>query len=226
MLLSQQLTIEQAISRAKKAVKQGNTALALKLYNAVLQNQPNHPVAKKGLRKIQNELPRNQSTQAETANPPQDQINTLTNLYHSGQPAETEKACRELLKAYPQSPVTINILGATLQGQGKLQEAVANYNRAIQIRPNYANAYSNRGTALQELGRLEDALESSDALVLPSDGVWNHPLLALVRPEAVLSRLVLGDRRPLHLQFAEMPHSILLEDASQLRNVNHPDDLE
>ena len=73
---------------------------------------------------------------------------------------------------------------------------------------------------------LEDALESSDALVLPSDGVWNHPLLALVRPEAVLSRLVLGDRRPLHLQFAEMPHSILLEDASQLRNVNHPDDLE
>ena len=73
---------------------------------------------------------------------------------------------------------------------------------------------------------LEDALESSDVLVLPSDGVWNHPLLALVRPEAVLSRLVLGDRRPLHLQFAEMPHSILLEDASQLRNVNHPDDLE
>ena len=73
---------------------------------------------------------------------------------------------------------------------------------------------------------LEDALESSDALVLPSDGLWNHPLLALVRPEAVLSRLVLGDRRPLHLQFAEMPHSILLEDASQLRNVNHPDDLE
>ena len=73
---------------------------------------------------------------------------------------------------------------------------------------------------------LEDALESSDVLVLPSDGVWNHPLLALVRPEAVLSRLVWGDRRPLHLQFAEMPHSILLEDASQLRNVNHPDDLE
>ena len=165
MLLSQQLTIEQAISRAKKAVKRGNTALALKLYNAVLQNQPNHPVAKKGLQKIQNELPRNQSAQAETANPPQDQINTLTNLYHSSPPAETEKACRELLKAYPQSPVTINILGATLQGQGKLQEAMANYNRAIQIRPNYANAYSNRGTALQELGKLEDALESCDRAI-------------------------------------------------------------
>ena len=73
---------------------------------------------------------------------------------------------------------------------------------------------------------LEDALDTCDALVLPSDGVWSHPLLALVRPEEVLSRLVSGDRRPLHLQFAEMPHSILLEDAAQLRNVNHPEDLE
>ena len=73
---------------------------------------------------------------------------------------------------------------------------------------------------------LEDALASSDTLVMPSDGVWNHPLLALVRPELVLSRLVSGDRRPLHLQFAEMPHSILLEDAEMLRNVNQPEDLE
>ncbi len=73
---------------------------------------------------------------------------------------------------------------------------------------------------------LEEALDSADALVMPSDGVWNHPLLALVRPDVVLSRLISGDRRPLHLQFAEMPHSILLEDASILRNINHPEDLE
>ena len=73
---------------------------------------------------------------------------------------------------------------------------------------------------------LEDSLGPSDALVMPSDGVWNHPLLALVRPDSVLSRLVSGDRRPLHLQFAEMPHSILLEDATMLRNVNRPEDLE
>ena len=73
---------------------------------------------------------------------------------------------------------------------------------------------------------LEEALDSADALVMPSDGVWNHPLLALVRPDVVLSRLISGDRRPLHLQFAELPHSILLEDAGILRNINHPEDLE
>ena len=38
----QQLTIPQAISRAKKATKQGKIADAVELYNAVLQHQP-HP---------------------------------------------------------------------------------------------------------------------------------------------------------------------------------------
>ena len=40
---SQQLTIQQAISRAKKAVKQGKIADAVELYAAILQQQPNHP---------------------------------------------------------------------------------------------------------------------------------------------------------------------------------------
>ena len=50
---AQQLTIKQALSRAKKAAKQGNLAVAQQLYQAVLQQQPRHPIAKKGLRKLQ-----------------------------------------------------------------------------------------------------------------------------------------------------------------------------
>ena len=157
---SQQLTIEQAISMAEEAVNQGNAALALELYNAVLQNQPNHPVAKEAVRKIQNGLPRNQSTQVEITNPPQDQINALINLYHSGQMVKTEQLCRDLLKIYPQSLDTINVLGAALQVQGKLQEAVASYNKVIQIKPDYAEAYNNRGNALKDLGQLDEAVTS------------------------------------------------------------------
>jgi len=73
---------------------------------------------------------------------------------------------------------------------------------------------------------LESALGSSDCLVMPSDGLWGHPLLALVRPKMVVGRLKSGDRRPLHVQFTEMKHSLLLEDPSLLRNVNTPADLE
>ena len=37
---SQQLTIQQAISRAKKAVKQGKIADAVEIYTAILQQCP------------------------------------------------------------------------------------------------------------------------------------------------------------------------------------------
>jgi len=73
---------------------------------------------------------------------------------------------------------------------------------------------------------LESSLEEGDALAMPSDGLWAHPLLALVRPDRVVSALRGNDRRPLHIQFAEMPHSLMLEESSVLRNVNTPEDLE
>ncbi len=119
-----ELTIEQAISRAKKAIKRGNARLALQLYNMVLQHQPNHPIATKGLRKLRKDLPLDQSTQVQTANPSRDQINALVNLYHSGQVAKTEQACRELLQVYPQAVFILNVLGVACQEQGKFHEAV------------------------------------------------------------------------------------------------------
>ncbi len=48
----QTISIKQSLSQAKKATKRGNAALALQLYQAVLQHQPDHPVAKKGARKM------------------------------------------------------------------------------------------------------------------------------------------------------------------------------
>ena len=91
MVKSQQLTIPKAIRKAKKAIKQGDISTARQLYNAVLQHQPNHPVAKKGLRKLGKKLPRNQYVQTQITNPSQDQINALTNLYYSGQIAKAGK---------------------------------------------------------------------------------------------------------------------------------------
>jgi len=161
----QELTIEQAISRAKKAIKRGNTALAVQLYDTVLQHQPNHPIAKKGLRKLRKDLPLNQSTQVQTANPPQDQIHALVNLYHSGQVAKTEQACRELLQVYPQAVFILNVLGVACQEQGKFHEAVQAFNKAIELKPDYADAYSNRGNALCDLGQLQEALESYEKAI-------------------------------------------------------------
>jgi len=162
---SQQLTIKQAISRAKKATKQGDTALALQLYNAVLITQPNHPFAKKSLRKLQKGLPRNQFVQAEMTKSAQNQINTLVNLYNAGRMEMTEQACREFLQTYPHSITVINILGGALHSQGKLPEAVAACNRAIEVKPDNAEAYNNRGNALRSLGQLMEAVQSCEKAI-------------------------------------------------------------
>jgi len=40
---------------------------------------------------------------------------------------------------------------------GRLDEAEASYRRALEIKPDYAEAYSNKGTVLQDMGRLNEA---------------------------------------------------------------------
>ena len=165
----QQITIEQAISRAKKAAKQGNDSKALQLYNAVLQRQPNHRVAKNGLRKLRKKLRQSQSIRAQTTDPSQDQIDAVINLYHSGQIERLELSCRELLQTHPKSLTVINLFGTALQVQGKLREAVQAFDKAIQLNPDSAEAYSNRGNALKELGQVENAVASFNDAVASYD---------------------------------------------------------
>ena len=46
-------------------------------------------------------------------------------------------------------------MGNALQNQGKLDEAIASYNKALSLKPDYAEAYNNMGNALQDQGKLE-----------------------------------------------------------------------
>jgi Tfp pilus assembly protein PilF len=45
---------------------------------------------------------------------------------------------------------------------GRFEEALASYDRALKVRPDYTQALSNRGNALAALGRFEEALASYD----------------------------------------------------------------
>ena len=45
-------------------------------------------------------------------------------------------------------------LGVVLKEQGKLDEAVACWRRAVELKPDYAEAYGNLGNALKEQGKL------------------------------------------------------------------------
>ena len=72
---------------------------------------------------------------------------------------------------------------------------------------------------------LQEGLDDDNALIMPHDGEISHPLLALIRSEAIQG-ILNSDRRPLRTLFAEVNHSILIEEPEILRNVNSPEDLE
>ena len=71
---------------------------------------------------------------------------------------------------------------------------------------------------------LSESLEVSDDLIMPHDGKMAHPLLALIRPKAILEEIG-NNRSPLHVQFTNMKHSLLIVDSGILTNVNNPEDL-
>ena len=61
-------------------------------------------------------------------------------------------------------------IGEALQNLGKLEEAIEAYNKALDIKPDYAEAYYNMGIALKDQGKLEEAIEAyNKALAIKPD---------------------------------------------------------
>ncbi|MAW92863.1 MAG: hypothetical protein CMA32_00005 [Euryarchaeota archaeon] len=178
----QKLTIDQSLLRAEKAVKQGNAVVAVKIYKAILRQQPSHPIAKESLLKLQKELFQHPSTQADKSTPLRDKSqktqdfqpvpansaktsaqrkwDALVALYNQGQFHEIVTQTTALLKQFPQAIILHNIQGAANTGLHLFEAAIESYQRAILIDPEYFEAHSNIGNALRQSGNLIAAIES------------------------------------------------------------------
>lgn len=63
------------------------------------------------------------------------------------------------VKSTSSNYVAHNRLGVALSNQGKIQEALYHYSKAIQIKPNYATAHYDMAIDLASLGRLSEAVK-------------------------------------------------------------------
>ncbi len=97
--------------------------------------------------------------------------------------------------------------GIALAQQGRFDEAVASFQQALQLRPDYIDAHNNLGNVLMFQGRLEEAVSSYQRALqrLPADsvsyraGLFSHLCNAL-RQQGKLNEALAYGRRALELQ--------------------------
>jgi tetratricopeptide (TPR) repeat protein len=87
-------------------------------------------------------------------------IERAISAYQSGRFAEAAKLCEAVLRADPKNLDAINMLGALALQGGNAAAALGHFSRAAEIAPDFAEAFNNRGVALQRLERWDEALAS------------------------------------------------------------------
>jgi predicted O-linked N-acetylglucosamine transferase (SPINDLY family) len=91
-------------------------------------------------------------------------------LHQAGRLAEAEPLYRQVLQVQPRHFDGLHLLGVVHYQRGDLQGAVRQIDAALRINPDVAAAHNNRGNALKDLGRPEEALASFErAIALKPD---------------------------------------------------------
>ena len=87
--------------------------------------------------------------------------------------ATAETYWTALVDTFPENPAVWSNRGNVRIGQYKLNEAIADYNRSIEIAPEYPDAYLNRGIAYEGKGLWSEAIADYDRVlaITPQDPV-------------------------------------------------------
>ena len=174
------LSADRALRKAKSHERNGQMDEAVKLYHSVLAEFPSNIRAKQGLAKLSQPKPGTLVGK----NPSDETLNQLIALYNKGQIRTVTQECDRLTKEFPQSFLLWNLLGAANNAQGKLEEAIAAHNKALLIKPDFAEAHNNIGAAFQSQGKFEEASAAyNKALLIKPDYARAHYNLGITLQE-------------------------------------------
>ncbi|MDA9059218.1 tetratricopeptide repeat protein, partial [Planktomarina temperata] len=175
------LKLDQAVKLAKKKAKNGSPEEAKRIYQDILTKFPKNGRAINGLKGLS---VRSVGEGSKVKDPPQDQLQTLINLYSQGQLQQALEQATVLLQQFSDSYVLCNIRGVVFKALGQLDASVTAYTRALAIKPDYAEALYNLGIALKELGELEEAIGAyTKALIIKPDNVKAYNNLGIALQE-------------------------------------------
>ena len=112
---------------------------------------------------------------ADTKVPPQSQVNTLLEHYENRRFSEAEKLAIPVTQEFPQHQFAWKVLGAIFMQTERKSEALNANQTAVALSPEDAEAHSNLGNTLQELGRLDESeVSCRQAIALKPDFAEAH----------------------------------------------------
>jgi len=115
----------------------------------------------------------------------------------SGQPADAQEKCLQVLGAHQHHPGALEVLGEALFAQGRSEDAVRVFNALTLKQPTVATHWQNLGTVLRPTGRYAQSLaafERALQLAPPSAGLlYNLGVLQMDRCDYSAAYLALRD---------------------------------
>ena len=145
------IKIDRLLLRAKKIIKKGQFDEAKKIYEDILESSPSSKEAKIGLLEL------NQNNENK---PNRNQLEAIVDLHKTGQFQKALSVIDDLIRTYDNDPFLFNIKGSCLCETGDLNASIISFERAIALKPDYAEALFNLGVAHQKLNQPEMAIES------------------------------------------------------------------
>ena len=110
-----------------------------------------------------------------TSNPSKKQIDGLISLYTQGKLQEAIVQASTLESQFPNYAIIPNVLGAIYKALGRHGDAIASYNKAIELKPDFFEAYNNLGAVLSDSGKYEESITTyNKAIELRSDVTEAH----------------------------------------------------
>ena len=161
------LKTQRLLARARKIANKGEIEEAEKLYSMVLEASPENKEAKNELlslkhRKVQQE-------------PPQEKIHSVISLFNNNKIQEALDDVKTLINGYPNSALLYNIRASCNKAIRQLDDAVKDYEKALALKPDYAEVLYNLGITLRELGQIDAAINSyKQALTIKPDYFGAH----------------------------------------------------
>ena len=84
--------------------------------------------------------------------PPSEQLQVIVNLLTQKRLKQALFESSQILEKFPHSFILFNIIGASNAGLKQYDAALESYKKALEIKPDYAEAYFNMGIALKDKG--------------------------------------------------------------------------